>query len=284
MSQFVWSCGVCGWRGVTAALGRGRKCGACGSAVVAKVSERHPRVTRRCADCPTVFLSTSLAPVARCAKCRGRVASQRAWSTRQKKYDWTPARETYLRAHYDGKIKRRAEAIAARLGWPVYVIKHHAQVLGLCYPVDRRAFTPAEVAFIEEWTGSRASKWIAHRLKRSETSVVLKQKRMHLSRRVRDGYTVAAVSEAFGVDHHSVDRWIREGALRAGRRGTARADKQGDIYKITEPDLKAFVRNHPTAFRLDKVDQVWFLDLILGAPATPVDSRRDRPVHLEEAS
>jgi hypothetical protein len=273
----VFGC-PCGWRGLAIDTSRSRlgaaptSCPRCLGTDITRTSEKHPRITRVCRDCGADFKSTSRKEPARCAKCRGQQASAQAWTTRRKKYDWTPQREAYLRTHYDGKVKRRAEAIARALGWPTWVIKKHAQQLGLAYPVDRKDYTAAEVALIEEWTGARSSRWIAKRLHRTETSVVLKQKRLGMSRRVRDGYTVGAVSECFGVDHHSVDRWIREGKLHATRRGTDRTGKQGDIYKITDADIKAFVRDHPTAFRLDKVDPVWFLDLVLGAPRHAIEA------------
>jgi hypothetical protein len=31
---------------------------------------------------------------------------------------------------------------------------------------------------------------------------------------------------------------------------------------FTETELRRFVREHPMAFRLDKVDQLWFMDLV----------------------
>ncbi len=31
---------------------------------------------------------------------------------------------------------------------------------------------------------------------------------------------------------------------------------------MTDADLLRFIETHPLAFRLDKVDQVWFMDLI----------------------
>lgn len=275
MSLFVFTC-ACGWRGqaiATTVSRRGRApaaCPKCLATTLTRTAENHPRITRTCL-CGIDYLSTSRRDPPQCAKCRGKNASAKAWVTRQKKYNWTPERDALLRRRYDGKIKHRARELARILGWPSWVIKKRAAALGLAYSVDRRDYTMEEVAFVEEWTSARSSKWIARRLKRTETSVMLKQKRMGLSRRVRDGYTVGALSECFGVDHHSVDRWIREGQLRAKRRGTERAGKQGDIYKITDADVKAFVRHHPTAFRLDKVDQVWFLDLILGSPAIPLD-------------
>lgn len=278
MSQYVYACS-CGWRGITVGgrpLHRGSaptRCGACVGTALTVSRVTHPRITHVC-TCGTSFLSTSRNEP-QCASCRG--ATARAASTRRK-YHWTPEKEAYLRRRYDSLVRGRTYELAQALGWPRHEVKKHARLLGLTHPMDRREFTPEEVAVIEKWTGTRASRWIARKLKRSEMSVVLKQQRMHLSRRVRDGYCVRDLEQCFGIGHHAIDRWIREGLLKAKHRGTDRAGKQGDIFKVTDQDVKAFIRNNPTAFRLDKVSQEWFLDLMLGAPAAPVETKRDRNI------
>jgi len=36
-----------------------------------------------------------------------------------------------------------------------------------------------------------------------------------------------------------------------------------DIHRIREKDVLHFIKNHPQEINLGKVDQVWFLDLVL---------------------
>ncbi len=36
-----------------------------------------------------------------------------------------------------------------------------------------------------------------------------------------------------------------------------------DIHRIREQDILDFIRNHPQEINLGKVDQTWFLDLVL---------------------
>jgi hypothetical protein len=43
------------------------------------------------------------------------------------------------------------------------------------------------------------------------------------------------------------------------RRGT---NRPRDAWAVSDADLLRFIQDHPLTFRLDKVDQVWFLDLI----------------------
>jgi hypothetical protein len=111
-----------------------------------------------------------------------------------------------LRARYDGKVRGRPAEIAAVFVWPVWVIKKRAAALGLSYPVDRKDWTAEETNFLLDHAGTRTSHWISKQLKRSETSVVLKFKRMKISRRVSDGYTLRELELCFGVDHRSIER------------------------------------------------------------------------------
>ncbi len=96
---------------------------------------------------------------------------------------------------------------------------------------------------------------------------------MKISRRFRDGYTLRDLELCFGTDHHVIDRWIREGKLVGRRRGTQRRGQGGrpggvgagpaDAWHFTDEGLVRFFRNYPMEFRLDKVDQLWFLGLVL---------------------
>ena len=80
-----------------------------------------------------------------------------------------------------------------------------------------------------------------------------------------------------GEDHHKIGRWIAAGWLRDRLQGTRRHDGNNkDIHRIREEDILNFVRNHPQEFNLGKVDQTWFLDLVLlkGREVPAVESPR----------
>jgi hypothetical protein len=226
-----------------------------------------PKTDRTCGDCGRPFIGGPYAKTGPCCrwKHRGRPA---------KKYVWTPERDQVLRERYDGRVKGRSAELARIVGWPAWVIKKRAATLGLCHPADRKDWTAEEEAFLWEHGGSRLTHWIAKQLRRSETSVVLKFKRMKISRRVRDGYTLRELELCFGVDHHVIERWVREGRLTSAKRGRPATnghepeirrrgtDRPRDAWAVSDTDLLRFVTAHPMAFRLDKVDQVWFMDLI----------------------
>ncbi len=63
-----------------------------------------------------------------------------------------------------------------------------------------------------------------------------------------------------GGDNRIVNRWVREGLLKPTERGAMREA----FWRFTHGAVRSFVRQNPTAFRLDKVDQTWFLDLVFG--------------------
>lgn len=198
-----------------------------------------------------------------CPECRGK-----HWGSTAK-YVWTPERDQVVRERYNGKIKGRAREIGQDLGFPAWCIKGRAGQLGLCYPLDRKDWSKREERFLWMHAGRRNLHWIAKQLGRSETSTVLKLKRMKISRRFREGYTLRDLELCFGCDHHGIDRWIREGKLKGRRRGTRRNGDGGqgqgpaDPWVFSDEGLLRFIKEHPMAFRLDKVDQFWFMDLVL---------------------
>lgn len=223
---------------------------------------RPPAEWRTCADCPARFrVKRRDSPSRRCARCRWKLGRGGWGRTRAPKYPNTPASDALIRDRYDGKRYGRAAEIAKALGWPCWAVKRRAQVLGLTHPwpKDRKDWTEAEIKFLLEWTGSRYVGWIAKKLGRSITSCALRLKRLKISRRVREGYTLRALELCFGIDHHGIERWVREGRLRMERGIPAGPNHR---WKVSEAAVFEFIWNHPTAFRLDKVDQPWFMGLM----------------------
>jgi hypothetical protein len=208
-----------------------------------------------CERCQKVF--TGGLGARRCLYCR---YIGRTGHSRPQKYRWTPERDALMRERYDSRVSGRAAEIARDFGWPDWVVKRRAREIGLARtkPVN---WSQEETAFLLEHAGVRTPLWIAKRLGRSLTAILMKVKHLHLSRRVQNGFTMRDVALCFGIDDHAVAGWIRQGLLHAERRGTARPN---DALVIQEADILAFIREHPMAFRLDKVDQLWFMDLVLG--------------------
>lgn len=197
-----------------------------------------------------------------CLKCR----SERRRRHRVK-YAWLPRHDAYLRAHYYGGLHQRGRVIrelVRQTGFPHWYIKRQAQRLGLSMTQDRRLWTKEELDALDRLLGKVSAATIAKRLKRTETSVVMKIKALGHSRRVSEGCTMRDLEECLGADHHKIQSWIAKGWLRDRLQGTCRHNGNGhDIHRFSEKDLLAFVKGHPEEINLGKVDQLWFLDLVL---------------------
>ena len=220
-----------------------------------------------------------------CLKCR---ADRRRRS--KLKYTWRPEYDAYLKAQYFGGLKRRFQVLNRMIrmaGLPRRYIKRQAARLGLTMHMDRRPWTRTELELLEIMVGRVSSATIAKRLHRPESSVVNKLKRMGTSRRVRDGYTMRELELCLGEDHHKISGWIKNGWLQDRLQGTRRHNGNGkDIHRIREDDIVDFIRNHPQEINLGKVDQTWFLDLVLlkGREVRQAKSARDAVVLADDAA
>ena len=199
------------------------------------------------------------------------------------KYLWRAEYDAYLKANYFGGLNRRFQVLnhMVRLtGLPRWYIKRQAARLGLTLHMDRRPWTASEMNLLEKLAGRISSATIAKRLRRPESSVVNKLKRIGTSRRVRNGYTMRDLELCFGEDHNKINQWIKNGWLRDRLQGTRRHDGNGnDIHRIREKDILTFIRQYPQEINLGKVDQTWFLDLVLlrgrEAPEEKLPRKRD---------
>lgn len=214
------------------------------------------RVVCHCRDCGAAFWASTkealYCPVHRPIR-------RRMNGGRKGKYLWTPERDAYLREHYPKKEHRKSYRIAAALGLPRWVVTKRAQQLALTYPHDRRDWTPDEVRFLEEHSGYRTPIWMAKKLKRSLTAVTVKLKRLALTTKVKTGYTQRELELCFGVDHRVIERWVREGKLKITKLPSQR---EKPVWHVSDRQVQRFIREHPMAFRLDRVDQLWFMDLM----------------------
>lgn len=195
-----------------------------------------------------------------------------AFRGRQRMYHWTPEKDQALRELLSPE-KRRAhrralgrlkDLIGARLGFPGWEVQRRASLLGLVDPrPDWKPWTDEEDQRIIAWASrGRTPHWISQQCGRTLASITLRLKRLKFSIRAgREYYTSRDLAECFGVDSHAVTRWINNGLLQAKRRRPG--DSVNNQWIITHTDVLRFVHQHRTAFKLNRVDQVWFLDLVL---------------------
>jgi hypothetical protein len=220
-----------------------------------------------------------------CLKCR---ADRRRQA--KLKYTWRPECDAYLNAHYFGGLNRRFRVLTRMVrltGLPRWYIKRQAARLGLTMHMDRKPWTSTELNLLERLVGRSSTATIAKRLHRPESSVVNRLKRMGTSRRVRDGYTMRDLELCLGEDHRKISAWIVNGWLQDRLQGTRRHGGNGnDIHRIREQDILTFIKNHPQEINLGRVDQVWFLDLVLlkGREVPQTKSRRHEVEEQDEAA
>jgi hypothetical protein len=219
-----------------------------------------------CLDCGSEIEEgrKNRAPIAAkfCLKCR----SERRRRKRLK-YVWLPQHDAYMRVHYHGGLHQRGRIIKELMrqtGFPRWYVKRQAQRLGLTMHPDRRPWTEQELKTLDKLLGKVSAGTIAKRLCRTESSVVMKIKALGYSRRVSEGYTMRDLELCLGADHHKIQKWIVAGWLRDGFQGTGRRNGNGhDIHRIGDKQVLNFIKTHPQEINLGKVDQIWFLDLIL---------------------
>ncbi len=172
-----------------------------------------------------------------------------------------------MRAHYHGGLHERGRVIRElkrQTGFPRWYVKRQAQRLGLTMHPDRRPWTPDEMETLDKLLGKVSVATMAKRLKRTETSVVMKIKALGHSRRVSEGYTIRDLELSLGEDHQKIRRWIENGWLRDGIQGANHRGGNGhDTHRFSDKQILDFVKVHPQEINLGRVDQVWFLDLVL---------------------
>jgi hypothetical protein len=129
---------------------------------------------------------------------------------------------------------------------------------------DRRQWIDQELETLDKLLGKASAATIAKRLKRTETSVVMKIKALGHSRRVTEGYTIRDLELCLGEDHHKIQKWIVIGWLHYGFQGERRSNgNDHDIHRFSAKQILAFIRTRPQEINLGKVDQICFLDFVL---------------------
>lgn len=222
--------------------------------VVSGTMNTVPVHDRACSDCRRSYAAKKTSESRFCGDCRTKRKHM------PKKYRWTPEQDALLRAQYDGR-KGCGIRLSRSIGYPRRVVVERAQVLGLGFPRKHvRAWTPEEDDFLETHCGEWTVHKMARHLKRTRLSVAARVKRLRLSAMIHSGYTLESLKACFNVCCHVVTKWIDKRMLRGKRRYNCDAN----AWHFTDDDVLRFIRNYPNAFKLARVDQTWFIDLVLG--------------------
>jgi len=185
---------------------------------------------------------------------------------------WTEEERLIVRRDYQGD-KASCQAIADALGVSFYAVKGQASKMGISFQ-DRQNWTRQAEDKLRQLMPRYAPIRVAKMMHRSINSVVLKSKRLGISRKTRDGwYTKLEVCEILGVDHKWLQKRIDSGALKAryhspyrrpGRLGMA-------MWEIDEKDLVRYIRRYPEDLKGRNIDIIQIVELLAGLLSAPVN-------------
>jgi hypothetical protein len=173
----------------------------------------------------------------------------------------TPHMDEQIRRAYENPTKGAIKTLARSIGRPYHWVKGRAQKIG-CVGVSFREppWSSHEMAIITA-RATQHPNVIAKALRsegyrRTATAIVVKLKRLHVSRIDEDNEDMSArgFGALMGVDVKTVTRWIEKGWLLA---------KGKDPYKISRRSARRFIAENVSVVDLRKVDKDWFVDLLL---------------------
>jgi len=174
---------------------------------------------------------------------------------------------TYREIQPDAGRSPVVRLLADKLKFPRWVISRRARDIGAYEPRLKEPVWSEKELKILERNAHHHPETIRRHLKksgfiRSITGIIIKRKRMRFLKGM-DEQSVTKLAMCFGVDVHSVSRWIKEGLLKAQMRGTQRTERQGgDIYYIRDQWIRDFIKENIGLIDIRKVDKFWFVDVM----------------------
>lgn len=200
-----------------------------------------------------------------------------------------------LRREYeqqDGKKRGAINVIADKLGLPRWWVTKRATKLGLVMPHKKEPpWTAAETALMRKvplHNLERCSEIFRdHGFSRSPTAIMVRAKRLDISRRFREGFSAGQAAKVVGFDNKTMGIYCIAGDCKATRRADKRSPQQGGArWIIKREDLRAFVLANLERIDLRKVEKFAFVQLIAGEPlekAPPAGSTPRKPARRRRA-
>lgn len=192
----------------------------------------------------------------------------------RERHAYGPEMDERIRAAWP-ELKGRGAVIglADRLGVPRWWLSKQAARLGLSKPHSKEPrWTEAEDALMTKvplHDPHRAALiFREHGYSRTATAIVVRAKRLDLSRRTHETLSARGAARILGVDDKTVTTWCIAGDIKAGRRGSKRLVQQGgDAWAIEPADLRRFIIDHIERIDIRKVEKFAFVALIATAAA-----------------
>ena len=103
------------------------------------------------------------------------------------------------------------------------------------------------------------------------TALVVRAKRIGLSRRRTDVLSATGAAKILGVDSKWITARCIDGSLAASKRGTLRLVQQGgDTWAIQPTDLRRYIMDRLEEVDIRKVDKFAFVALLTDPPTEPM--------------
>lgn len=161
--------------------------------------------------------------------------------------------------------------LAERLGMPRWWVSDRARKLGLSTAQKKEPpWTAAETDLMKRvplYDPDRCAQIFRdHGFQRSPTAIVVRAKRLDLSRRAtRPTLSGTQAAKILGVDNKTLTQWCVAGELAATRRGDNRTPQQGgSVWDIERATLRQYVIDQLHRIDIRKVDKVAFVHLLVG--------------------
>ncbi|MDH2313084.1 hypothetical protein [Methylobacterium brachiatum] len=178
-------------------------------------------------------------------------------------------REAWPRLKGRGAVNR----LAVQLDVPRWWLSKRALTLGLSAPHRKEPmWTGAEDALMRKvplHDPERAARiFREHGFSRTATAIVVRAKRLEISRRTHETLSARGAARILGIDDKTATALCISGDLKAGRRGSKRLTQQGgDAWAIEPSDLRRYVLDHIERIDIRKVEKVAFVALLAGSDA-----------------
>lgn len=170
-------------------------------------------------------------------------------------FQWTPTldqilRDGYVNSRKKSDLTRCISKVVELTGLSRFMVKDRARELGLSHD-PRKAWTKAEIDYLEASAGSVSAFRMSKHLGRSYRSVVGRLTKLELRWSVTDGYANRDLAELLRVSEDTVCKWHRNGLI-----------KRNAENRFPESTIVRFLKENPQEYDLRRVDQVWFKSLL----------------------
>ncbi|MDG3006437.1 hypothetical protein [Paludisphaera mucosa] len=159
--------------------------------------------------------------------------------------------------------------LARQLDEPRWVVSDRCTRLGLTRPRKKEPkWTAAEDELMKRVPLHDPDKcseiFRAHGFTRTATAIMVRAKRINLSRRNTETFSARSAALVLGLDNKTVSEYCLKGIIKSSRRGTKRLPQQGgDAHSIERADLRQFVIEHLELIDFRKVDKFALVDLLV---------------------